>query len=301
MNNPTQHLPDWITWEINHPLAMGGGRNNQMIRIGPTLIRLGYTEEQLIEIFNNMYSDLGPEQEREIASICRNSVKIAARESADFDPKKFRRRKQQAERIALEMRQQLRQILIDYEWPYKKIRDSNEWAFRALCFQRDAFLKKMFAPADTIWIGEKWHSGDKRPQNASHFRTLEEWLRLPLIPWEFVSHSTFAPGSTCRCNDSIAERKYLVVESDELTTDQIGAVFAYLDDCGLSLQAVVSSGGKSLHGWFPWPGEAYIEDWAAALEGLQCDVSTIRPSQPVRLPGIVRRNTGRPQELLYLA
>ena len=199
------------------------------------------------------------------------------------------------------MRRLLPQILIDYAWPYKTIRDSGEWAFRALSYQRDAFLKRMFEPDDTIWIGEVWHSGDKRPQNASHFRTLSEWLKLPLIPWEFVSHCTFAPGSTCRCNDSVEDKKYLVVESDILSIDQVGAVFAYLDDCGLPLQAVVSSGGRSLHGWFPWPGDPEIDDWSAALEGLLCDVSTLRPSQPVRLPGIVRRNTGRPQELLYLA
>ena len=59
-NEPkTDLLPDWITWEIEHPVAMGDGRNNQMIKIGPTLVRLGYTEEQLVEIFHDMYDDLG--------------------------------------------------------------------------------------------------------------------------------------------------------------------------------------------------------------------------------------------------
>jgi hypothetical protein len=93
----------------------------------------------------------------------------------------------------------------------------------------------------------------------------------------------------------------MVVESDLLTPDEVGAVFRHLREWhDLKLHAIVSTGGKSLHGFFEWPGDGVAADWAAWLKGAKCDPSTLRPSQPVRLPGCIRGNTKRPQELLYL-
>jgi hypothetical protein len=77
------------------------------------------------------------------------------------------------------------------------------------------------------------------------------------------------------------------------------AVFCALEEQhGLTPRALVSSGNKSLHAWFDWPDEGEQEDWQAVLKGYQCDPANLRPSQPVRLPGIIRPDTGRPQELL---
>jgi hypothetical protein len=54
------------------------------------------------------------------------------------------------------------------------VRDSGGRADSPLALHRSTFLRRMFEPDDIIWIGEVWHSGEKRPQNANHFRTLEE-------------------------------------------------------------------------------------------------------------------------------
>src|SRR5205807_1735227 len=67
-------IPEWVQYEIDHPKAMGEGRNNQMIKIGPTLMRSGATPEQVEEIFHTMFPD-GPSGE--IAAVVRNSIRFA--------------------------------------------------------------------------------------------------------------------------------------------------------------------------------------------------------------------------------
>ena len=80
------------------------------------------------------------------------------------------------------------------------------------------------------------------------------------------------------------------------------SVFAELESHhSLAPRALVSTGGKSLHAWFDWPVGADPGDWAAVLKGYNCDPATVKSaSQPVRLPGIIRPDTGRPQELLLI-
>ena len=118
------------------------------------MIRLGCTEEQLEEVFREMYHDLGPAQEREIESVIRNCVKLAGQD-LECDPKSWRR-KQEAERITFETSQQRPQILTNYEWPYEAIRGSGGLADLPLALHRSTFLRKMFEPDDIIWIGKVW-------------------------------------------------------------------------------------------------------------------------------------------------
>jgi hypothetical protein len=48
--------------------------------------------------------------------------------------------------------------------------------------------------------------------------------------------------------------RFLVVESDTLTKDQVGAVFAYLHRrLRYRLHYIIDMGGKSLHAWFDAP------------------------------------------------
>jgi len=82
----------------------------------------------------------------------------------------------------------------------------------------------------------------------------------------------------------------------------VGAVFRWLSvGCGLKLVAIVDTGGKSLHGWFEFE-EDLLTDLKLVLPAYQCDPKLFTPSQPVRLPGILRDGVvGRYQKLVYLA
>lgn len=300
----------WIREEIAAPAAMGEGRNDQMIRIGPSMIRAGFTVPELYEVFCQMFSDCGPQQLREIEAVCRNCVKYAAREDREINKGEWMERRKALNRIGATARQELPQILADFCWPLVEIMDAGGTR-QELPVQRWEFLNKMFVPTDTVWIGQVWETGirEKRGRTvdySSRFKTIAEWLTLPQVNrGEFVSHCTFQPGTSSRCNEAVAEKKFMVVESDVLDFDEVGAVFNYLaNHQGLTLRAIVSTGGKSIHGWFDWPDGANddrMDEWSAMLEGLRCDPSTLRPSQPVRLPGIIRRDSQRLQELLWLA
>jgi hypothetical protein len=112
---------------------------------------------------------------------------------------------------------------------------------RSLPEQRRLFLTTLFKPNDVLWIGEVFQK---------NFLSLEDWLKKPAISGCFISHCTFKPGSQSRCNDNVDERKYLVVESDELKPHEVVAVFSALEaHHGLTPRALVSTGGKSLHAW----------------------------------------------------
>jgi hypothetical protein len=88
---------------------------------------------------------------------------------------------------------------------------------------------------------------------------------------------------------------------EHLSKEQVMAVFAELEKHhSLNPRALVTTGGKSLHAWFDWPTGTDAGDWAAVLKGYACDPATLPLSQPVRLPGIIRPDTGRPQELLLI-
>jgi hypothetical protein len=296
-------LPDWVIEELENPVAMGEGRNNQMIRIGPTMLRYGMDPEALEEKFAEMYPDIGPQQEREIAAVVKNSVKLAAREQSEIDKTQYGKRKLELSRMQLEARQALPMILDHYQWPIAQIRSDGAVLAsldgQPVSVQRRLFLECMFEPDDVVWIGAVWETG--KPKHKGRFLQIRSWLDFHRISGEFCSHCTFLPGSFSRCNENVESRKYLVVESDVLTPDEVGAVFNYLaSEQGLELRAIVSTGGKSLHGWFNWPGDDFLDEWSAKLMGWKCDPSTMRPSQPVRLPGIIRAKTRRPQELLYL-
>jgi hypothetical protein len=283
-------IPDWIQEEIDNPKEMGAGRNNQMIKIGPSLLRLGMAAAELDELFHAMFPD-GPDDE--IEALVRNSEKLAETEQK---PNPRRADLTESTRRA---RAVLPKILRSYTW--EEI--DSETIDLPLQEQRRLFLRTMFGESDVVWIGEKFHSG---PKHKHHFKTCAQWLAQKFIPGEFVAHATFKPGTVKRSNDNVAVRKYMVVESDALYPSELAAVCKYIRDYhGVPLRAIVTTGGKrhgdcpGLHFWFE-PGVGAIEDWKAVLLGYKCDVSTLRGSQPVRLCGTTRQNTGRRQELLFL-
>ena len=92
-----------------------------------------------------------------------------------------------------------------------------------------------------------------------------------------------------RSNDNVLHRRFLVVESDVLSKDQVGAIFGFLrNDVGMPLRAIVDTGGKSLHGWFDFPKRTVFEELQIVLPQLGCDPGLFKPSQPCRLPGVRR-------------
>jgi len=163
-------------------------------------------------------------------------------------------------------------------------------------------LETRYSAEDVLWIGRDPRDSGS-PAHAVRFRTAAEWLKEEEAPGAFMCPNTFKPGVSSRSNANLLSRKFIIVESDELSPDEVGAVFKYLQlpEIGLKLKAVTFSGSRSLHAWFVHPGAERCAEIKAAIMHLKCDPAMMNPSQPTRLPGVVREETGAYQQLIYLA
>ena len=159
-------------------------------------------------------------------------------------------------------------------------------------------LLAKFKVDDVLWMGDKFDSG--KPEHACHFKTAVEWLGENTVPAPFICPASFKNNSHARSNDNVLARRFLVVESDVLTKDQVGAVFKWLQaDAKQELVAIVDTAGKSLHGWFRYPADDQVDHLKTILPAYGCDPKLFTASQPVRLPGALRGE--KHQKLVYLS
>lgn len=203
------------------------------------------------------------------------------------------------EEIRKRARNSLKTVLEDFRWPTADMTAQSPEILPPNPEDHRRLHLQLFNPADTIWIGDIFDSG--KPHHATHFRQRDEWLKTGSVPVCFTCPAVFKNGSFARSNENVAARRFLVVESDILKKDEVGAVFRWMrDKAGLSLRAVVDTGGKSLHGWFDYPAEAGMADLRLILPEWDCDPKLFTPSQPVRLAGAFRAEKNAWQKLLFL-
>jgi len=157
---------------------------------------------------------------------------------------------------------------------------------------------KLWPAHSTVWVGDIYSTG--RPEHATHFRPLADWYQIGPAMGNYTCGSAFKPGTFSRSNANCDGTRFLVVESDSLTKDEIGAVFAYLNNrLRYNLHAIIDTAGKSLHGWFDCPRNKVMEDrLKAALTVFGCDPKLFTYSQPVRVPGAWR--DGKLQRIVWL-
>ena len=149
-----------------------------------------------------------------------------------------------------------------------------------------------------VWIGDVFSSG--KPEHRTHFRPIADWYQIGPVMGNFTCGSSFKPGSFSRSNENCNGTRFMVVESDTLPKDGVGAIFAYLNRrLHFNLHAIIDTAGKSLHGWFDAPRtprtEAHLK---AALTVFGCDPKLFTYSQPVRVPGAYRN--GKVQRIVWL-
>lgn len=157
---------------------------------------------------------------------------------------------------------------------------------------------KLWPAHSIVWVGDIYSSG--RPEHRTHFRPVADWYQIGPSMGNFTCGSAFRPGTHSRTNANLADHRFLVVESDTLGHDQVGAIFAYLNRrLHFTLHAVIDTAGKSLHGWFDPPNSPSVEiHLKTVLTLFGCDPKLFTYSQPVRVPGAFR--DGRLQRLIWL-
>jgi hypothetical protein len=158
-------------------------------------------------------------------------------------------------------------------------------------------ILRLFHPNDVIWTGAQTDS------TRWNFTTATERIEQHRCVGPLICPSSFHPGAGRRNGGSIASRRFLVVESDDLSLRQQTALIFHLRQTW-PLAAVVYSGGRSLHAWFRWlpiwDTEKAQTELREHLQSLRCDPSSVSGVQPCRLPGVLRPETLRWQTLLYL-
>jgi hypothetical protein len=189
-------------------------------------------------------------------------------------------------------------ILRDFSWPYAEIIARSPHPVADMSPDQQFLAWLGLWPVDAqIWIGNIYNSG--RPEYRKHFRPASCWAILGRTA-NYTCGSSFRPGVFRRGNSEVAARQFLIVESDILTRDEVGAVFKYMQhQLGYRLHCIIDTGGKSLHGWFDAPENKRAENrLKAGLTALGCDPKMFNHSQPVRAPGSWRED--RLQRLIWL-
>lgn len=197
----------------------------------------------------------------------------------------------------------LPEILKQYKWDLEEIDQKHKF--------KDSFWKftdLMWEDSDVVWVGDPEDTGQEK--HKYHF-CLAPFQEM----WgNYTTASTFKPGSYSRSNVNVLTTPYLITEGDKvLGTDPVtneqklanknacGAVFKWLQEkAGLKLRAIVDSGNKSLHAWWEYPDDQKMTELRIILPAFGFDRAMFKPSQPARLPGIIRDN-GNEQKLLWIS
>ena len=157
---------------------------------------------------------------------------------------------------------------------------------------------KIWPAHSHIWIGDVYSTG--KAEHRTHFRPISDWYQIGPVMGNYTCASAFKPGTFRRSNETIERQRFMVVESDTLAKDEIGAVFAYLQRrLHYRLHCIIDTAGKSLHGWFDVPPNKLMENrLKVGLTAFGCDPSVFTQSQPVRVPGAWRN--GKLQRLIWV-
>jgi hypothetical protein len=191
------------------------------------------------------------------------------------------------------------ELFENFRWPFAQILEDSP----LLVAERDAEDQfrtwlKLWPAYCHVWIGDIYSSG--RPEHRTHFRPIADWYQIGPVMGNFTCGSSFKPGSFQRSNANCNGTRFMVVESDTLAKDEVGAIFAYLNRrLHFNLHAIIDTAGKSLHGWLDAPRDKRIEArLKAVLTVFGCDPKLFTYSQPVRVPGAYR--DGKLQRIVWL-
>lgn len=162
------------------------------------------------------------------------------------------------------------------------------------------FLEMLFEPESLLCVG--------RSPRVFETVSLENLLKSDLASTELIvpspmsaSHGlTQAGRKSARSNANTGPRRYLVTEFDSSTPDEQARIIWHLNTYA-PLLMVLSSGGKSLHAWWPCTSEdeAVILRFFKYAVSLGADPATWSKSQFVRLPQGWRSDKNARQQVMF--
>ena len=194
------------------------------------------------------------------------------------------------------------EILKEHRWTAAEILADSPSPVPADPAEHWRLILSRYEPRETLWMADEvYYSGEREDgREFSHcFQITDYWLFRTQVPGVFICPAVLDVRATRRSNENVVRRPFIVVESDTLNRDEVGAVFQWLISQGLRLRFVVDTSRRSLHGWFEAPDLENLECLKAILPELGVDKKVLTMTQPVRLPGAINPKTGKHQRLIY--
>ena len=189
---------------------------------------------------------------------------------------------------------------------------------RAYLRQTKSMLLRLFGDGDIVSIRKD--KADMTPATPGvNLRPLADWMRQTGGHGEIVRPNPFTgkQGNTADgkpsfgAKDCIAQFRHMVFEFDELPLADQCRFWAGFIRCGkLPLVTLTYSGGKSVHGvvrvnapdaetWARYRAQIIARYAADPDMACRLDVQALNPLTGCRLAGVVRKDTGRVQEMLF--
>jgi hypothetical protein len=171
-------------------------------------------------------------------------------------------------------------------------------------------LESIYRPDDVLFIGGQYDEAVK---------PVKEWLKLfkagsGVPPHIIPNVLTGKPapkksekGTTLRGDNNVLGFNVAVAEMDGRPRAEQLAFWLTVD---LPIVALIDSAGKSIHAWVATPGIETAEQWDTEVEvglfgqwliPLGCDPACKNEARLSRMPGHLRKKTGKMQRLLYVA
>jgi len=180
------------------------------------------------------------------------------------------------------------------------------------------YLDQLFDPASLVCIGKSATSAKTAPLHTLREDVAKCQFIVP-SPMSALKGKTLGGRESSRCLDNTGKRRFLVIECDFEAVDKQGnerpegvlisenrtagdlcaSVLIHLASFAPLVMAV-SSGGKSVHGWFLVgdQSEVKLEGFMRYAVQLGADKATWCRCQFVRMPEGIRSN-GKRQEVLF--
>jgi hypothetical protein len=310
------YVPGKTRQELASP-APPGGRHAQMVKIASSLTGQGLSADAIFAQLRGMY---GPDvPDREIADVVRWA---SGKHFTPCTPRFSKRPIECSSRLEhlsparpaspADPAANIKKFLGDFRadeadlWHESPWRPLEDWRFDSLLF-----LAGMYHGGELVNIVTD-HQPDGKPTGCGTTRTREDWMRY------IRDHGTpqSAAGAWVRMNPTdgkgvadtnITACRFALIEFDAVPVDLQLSLLARLP---LPINAILTSGGKSVHGWVRVNAknvESYrqkVGELLALLRPFGVDQANKNPSRLSRLPGAQREigATGDgAQRLLYLA
>jgi hypothetical protein len=277
-------------WRLQLLLARPEVHRSQveLFRDASGMTLAGLSLDQQLEILRYKFASYyRPIEDREIENAIRSAMNTGGGVQKEKLPK---------------VNKELRQAALESS-PYKTLADlkSASKVETPELLSSGAVLDRLFSADQLVCMAADKTSAQTKLRD--HFSGREE--SLPFVVPNAMSAEwglSTSGRKSSRCNNNVGPITRTVVEFDSGTLDEQASLIGAIGACGVPLEMVLWSGGKSLHAWFDLSNLADEERqkflrYAAALGA---DKATFVPCQLCRTPNAIRKENGNRQEVLLL-